>query len=344
VSHATKAAKAPAADVVQRYWHILRRLPRAPGVITVPELGRALEAEGLGASARTLERDLEKLALRFAGVECDMRTKPFRWRWAKSAESFLVPDLTLEAAVTWELARRHLAHLLPASALELLEPVFEQASRAIETQPSHRMARWARQVEALPPGLPRRVPAVARPVHRAVTRALLEQHTIDVDYRKYGANAAQRYELTPCGLLSRGGLLHLVATYGDDELPRLFSLHRVERAEVTERSASPPRGFKLESFVAEGHPGFRRGSENLRLEAWVDAGFARQLSEAPLSVDQNLSETKGRVRVRATVPDSMELRGFLRSHGPLLEVTKPRWLRLELRTELAQLLARYDGK
>jgi hypothetical protein len=87
--------------------------------------------------------------------------------------------------------------------------------------------------------------------------------------------------------------------------------------------------------------GFALGA-TIRLEAIVDDQVAITLHETPLSADQKLAERPdGRSRLTATVPDSLDLRGWLSSYGPLVEVVGPAKLRAAFADAARRLSAMY---
>ena len=67
---------------IERQWWILKQLPRAPRVVDVAAIERALRREGVRVSRRTIERDLIMLSGIFQ-IVCDDAHKPFGWAWAR---------------------------------------------------------------------------------------------------------------------------------------------------------------------------------------------------------------------------------------------------------------------
>src|SRR5690606_25670447 len=103
-----------------------------------------------------------------------------------------------------------------------------------------------------------------------------------------------------------------------------------------------PRAFSLERHIQSGALGFLLG-EQIVLRLRIDAGVAVGLSESPLSTDQTLTEPDaGLCELTATVSDSMELRGYLRSLGGLAEVLAPPALRQAMAEEARAMAARYE--
>jgi predicted DNA-binding transcriptional regulator YafY len=77
----------------------------------------------------------------------------------------------------------------------------------------------------------------------------------------------------------------------------------------------------------------------IRLEALFDRKVAIHLGERPLAKDQRLtSREDGRVRLQATVKDTLELRWWLLGFGDKVEVLAPKALRAEFKS-IAQRMA-----
>ena len=80
----------------------------------------------------------------------------------------------------------------------------------------------------------------------------------------------------------------------------------------------------------------------IRLELLLDADAAKTLEETPLSADQSLALARdGRVRVRATLPETEQLRWWILGFGETAEVVSPRRLREKMVATARGLAVRY---
>ncbi len=94
--------------------------------------------------------------------------------------------------------------------------------------------------------------------------------------------------------------------------------------------------------MEQGQAAYKLQDEPIALELLVSSLVADTLSEVRLAPDQALElAEEGRYRVRATVRDTIDLRGWIKSYGPHVEVVGPKRIREETRAELAQAAARY---
>jgi WYL domain len=337
-------ARGSEADTIHRLWALMRHVPRAPRRIDTARLEKLLGEEGLVVTRRSIQRDLERLAARFTTLRCDDRDKPYAWYWDGGAPLVEIPGMGISAAVTFSMVEAYLATALPRSTVKSLEPHFARARQVIDGASSTKIAAWPRKVRVVPRGLPLKPPNVLPRVLDAVYTALLDDRCFKVVYRKRGTSEDREYEVNPLGLVVRDGTLALVCTYWEYDNVSHMLLHRMSRVDLLDRPARRPRGFDLDAHVAAGGATYAFG-DPIALEATVDAIVAQTLSETPISKDQRLTP-KGdeRFELRATVPDTIELRGWLLGYGALVEVTKPDGLRDEIREKIGAMAERYGVK
>ena len=333
----------PTSESIHRHWAMLRLIPRAPRKIDSATIERVLLQQGISITRRSVQRDLETLSQYFIDLRRDDRSKPYGWCWDGKSPLLEIPGMGVQSAVTFELLREHLSHVVPRATLQAMQPYFKRARAVLGQNPDAKMTRWPSKVRVVPRGLRRHSPSVSRPLLHTVYTALLEERRLSVRYKKRGAAEASDYEISPLGVVLRDGTLVLVCTFWDYEQVNQMLLHRMTTAEIVSRPADRPRGFSLDEFIASGRIGYVKG-EPIKLSARVDARVALDLHEAPLSHDQKLDPCdEGWEALSATVPDTIELRTWLRGHGALIEVLEPRALREEMAAEAqaaAQLYSR----
>lgn len=307
---------------------------------TTSELRDALAGQGIEVEARTVQRDLRLLQRHFA-IECDERSKPHGWRWTSAGARDSVLGLSAPEALGLVLLERHLRHALPASWSSSLNALFQQAHAALERAgPLGRASRWVAKIHVAPPGLgqvPAELPPVA--VLEAVSDALLNEHQLQLSYRKLGTHEEHSYLLHPVGLLLRGATVYLAAVTDADRTGpvRHFALHRVVTALALPKSSALPVGLDMASAMKRsgGLFGTESGGELIDLCFRCDRVLADLICEAPLDASQHvetLSPDWYEVRVRLSL--SWELRWWLLSHIAQLEVVAPPSLREEVRRAL----------
>lgn len=327
---------------LSRHWHTLRLIPRAPRKIDTATLTAKLADRGYHIDQRSVQRDLNKLSGPFPLI-CDTRSRPYGWSWSRDAVSFDIPGMDMHTALAFRLAAEHLAPLLPSATVADLRPHFSRAKQTLAAMEGG-VSAWASAVRTLPAGLPRLPAQVDRDVLEAVHTGLLRQQRLQLRYLPRGVKAAKRYVANPLGLVYRDGSGYLVASLWDYDNVLQLALSRLQSAELLAEPRHVPPGFELDTYLASGAFGFQVSDAPVALVAWLAEGAAFRLREAPLSIDQRLTElADGRVELRATLPDTQALRVWLRGHGALCEVREPASLRAELAAEARSLAGVYGG-
>lgn len=294
------------------------------------EIHRRLEARGLRASPRTVQRDLEALASHY-GIECDTRAKPYGWRWPKDRKRVSVPDMEWPEALSFRLLEDYLSGLLPASISDHLQPYFRQARDKLGTHfDSAPIKRWPEKVRVLSPSQPLLAPKVRRSVHEAVTEALLSERQLEIDYTAVGQEASRTHRIHPLGLVLEGNVLYVVASFYDYAEPRLLAMHRMSRASPLSEPCETPDGFSLQRYVDEGGFGCG-GTELIELDATWHHSCGIHLLQAHLSASQQAEEIDAEtVRIRATVRRTERLTWWLMGFGANVEVHGPAELRRDI--------------
>jgi predicted DNA-binding transcriptional regulator YafY len=328
-------------ETVERYLRIMQLVPRGRRTDAARIEGQ-LASEGLSVTRRSVQRDLESLERSFPGLLCDRETKPYGWYWDKNAPLLGIPQMGVSAAVTFNLVETYLSPTLPRATLKYLNPYFAEARSTLGRQPGSRMSRWPKKVCIVPRGQPMLSPDVSDAVLEAVYTALLEERAFEVTYRPRGAKVDKTYEVHPQGMVVRSGALLLVCTlFKYDDVKQLV-LHRMKTAVLSSQPARRLSGFDLDDYVQGGEVAFRLGGK-IGLRIRMSSAAAHTLHESPLSRDQKIALLEeGIEELSATVPDTLELRTWLRSYGAAIEVLEPAELR-EAMTEEARALAEMYG-
>jgi predicted DNA-binding transcriptional regulator YafY len=322
---------------------MLRLIPRYPAKISGSDLTAKLIGEGFKISKRSVERDLDLLSRGFA-LACDDRERPYGWSWQKDAQPLHVPGLQVHEALVFKLVEAHLAHLLPATLREPLAPYLKLADQRIrESNPNRGPASWPAKVRVVPPTQPLLAPKVSDAAFRAITQALLDGVQLTAHYLPRGGAKSTEYRLNPLGLVQRGPVTYLVATAWDYEDPRTFSVHRFTAAEPLEQPAQSIAGFDLDAYIANGALGFRHSNENILLTARFIAPAADHLRETPLTKDQVLEVDGSFTVLKASVPNTGQLRWWLLGFGEQVEVLGPPEIRSEMAATAKAMAARYRG-
>lgn len=338
-------------DPLIRNLVLLGLIPRHPRSIATPELQAALAREGFEVDLRTLQRDLaDKLSPRFQ-LLCSAddpdpavrRQRPYRWSFAPGAQHSL-PRISPAAALAMQLAEGHLRHLLPPGVLAQLEPQFEEARRLLQSLGHNPLGHWAQRVRALPNGkalLPARVDPQ---VWETVADALLHRRQLTVDYLSRSKGAVRRLRLHPKAVVARGPVSYLIASVDGYSDIRHFALHRIQQAQA-ESTPADDAGFDLDAYLPIAAFSPRNGTGTVPLVADVHPQLAWTLRETPLSEDQVLEPLPDTdwMRLRASVPDDVEILRWALSLGDQVTVRTPAAIRKETLEIIASQYRRYSG-
>ena len=325
-------------NAVSRQWEMLQLLPTKPPGIEVKVLQAKLKDLGYGVVKRTVERDLTELSTRFP-IECNNKGKPFGWYWNPNISANL-PALTLAEALSLRLVEDLLKPLLPQAILVSLQAHFNQAQiKLTSLKHGNAIAHWQDKVRHVPPTLPLLPPSIDSEVLDQVQQALLNDKQIDVDYETAHAGKSSRQTLHPLALVQRGPITYLVATAFSYQDIRIYALHRMRNAAISDQPAKRPANFNLDTYIASG--AFQFGEGTLQLKAWVSADLADYLRESHLSEDQTLEAEDGGYQLTTTVSDSWQLRWWIRSQGAGIVIIEPKSLRQEIVSSLKQAAEQY---
>ena len=333
-----------ATDTTLRYLKLLSCLPRHPDRLSTKALQSKLERDNPehSVSLRTMQRDLERLSSIFP-ISCIERGRAKYWFWTEKDALTQIPDMGAPTALALRMAEEYLQSVLPPPTLDLLRPYFKRA-RAVLADTE--LGAWTSKVRTIHRGPELIPPVVPREVHDTVHEALLGGKQVRVMYRRRGSTAPSERLLHPVGLVTRAGIVYLVAGVADYSDLRHFALHRMTAAQVLAEKARPAPGFSLDRHVH------------------ADDAFAYPLSERPMSLkllaprcrrrtslrvpafrgpENHPRPRNGRTLIEATVADTRELRWWLRGFGDHVEVQSPAALRSEFKEQSRALYELYES-
>lgn len=278
---------------------------------------------------RTIQRDLKTLSAIFPLLEDD-QARPYGWSWARDAKVLDIPGMEPPAALTFHIAENFLSAQLPLATVKYLQPHFQRAREVLNSTTADGYRSWTDKVRILPRGLPLMPAEVNDRVQNIVYQALFEERRFQAGYRPRGQDGLSEYEVNPLGLVFRQGVTYLVATLWEYDDVVQLALHRFQHVELLEDRASVPDGFDLDDYISQGEFEYPMSARFLRLRLRFDEDAAFHLNETPLSEDQTIEACPGgKVEVRATVKDTLELRWWLLGFGGNVEVLGPAALRRE---------------
>jgi predicted DNA-binding transcriptional regulator YafY len=276
---------------------------------------------------------------------CDDSKKPFQWSWQPDARGTMFPVMDPAEALTIALAEKHLKTLLPKNSYRKIETYFKQARQTLSTEDKSKLRRWTQKVRVFPRGQPLEIATIRKDIEKVIYEALLNDTKVRVLYRKRYATVSSEYIVSPLGLVSRNAVHYLICAV--DHAPgsiRYLPLHRFTKAVDLYDPVEIPEGFSLDRFLENNSLGFLRSVNPVKLEVIFSTHAAYHLSETPLNKTQSITATRdGRVRIKATVADTSELRFWILGFGSSVEVVRPASLRKELSNTSKEMNKIYTG-
>lgn len=326
-------------DTLIRQWAMLRTIPRFPKRIDATTIHTRLQDLGMSVSLRTVQRDLYTLAETFP-LNFD-ESKPQGWCWREGASQLEVPSMDAHAALTFNLVEQYMQNLLPRSTLSHMAPWFDAAQGVANAQAST-VTKWQEKLRVIPHSF-NRIPTQIDPdIQATIYSGLLAEKQLAVTYRALSTGAeAKTYPLHPLGLVVMEQVVYLVCTVKNYQDARFLAVHRIDAARLLADDAKRPENFDMDAFISREF-GIRMGDVPLNLSLRVRGILSKYLAETPVAHDQVMTPFNDEwTQINVTVPDTVQLRVWLRSMGPDAVVMSPSSLKEQLVAEQAQLLRLY---
>ena len=330
-----------------RFMTMLRLLPRWPGFISTAALKDKLCAAGYEVSLRTVQLNLERLQETEPGLRSRKSGRESsEWFFEADAPVVIVPSLDDHTALAFELADAFLREVTPPETIVALKPFVVEAGKRLTNRSQIAAAKWKDKIHVFPLGLRRKAPRIRPEVRDVVYQALLDEQAIRIFHMSRGKSTVKEFVISPLGLVVRDYVVYLYGLTREKQQVLAFALHRTCSALV-----APNEPYvRPEGFVLQDHENLVSmpidGSPILQLKMRIDLNSAVSLRECPLAGRQTLEpdtsdvEGKGFI-LRADVPNTVELRQWIRSLGAQAQVLEPGHLRAEIADELEHLSMKY---
>lgn len=324
---------------ILRQWAMLRLLPRFPRKTSVGDLMAGLARLGFDTTTRTIQRDLNVLALSFPLLSDD--AKPQGWSWASDAPQLSLPNYDQQSAMGFLVARLHLNQILPKSVSSYLQPWFDAAGHALAGLgiPAQTLAKKIRVESRALSLMP---PDIKGHVLELVYDSLIQERCLEVTYSSRSAQTIKSYVVHPVAMVVVDSVSYLVAVFDQHADVRHLALHRIENALPVDVERRIPQGFDLDDYIAKGSFGLLRDEAPMNLRFRMKSQWASHLLETPLGANQKIKDLEnGWTEISVLVPNTSQLRWWLRGFGPDVVVEGPDGLVAEFRSESRIMLEQY---
>jgi predicted DNA-binding transcriptional regulator YafY len=246
-----------------------------------------------------------------------------------------------QTALAFKLAEHFAGRLMAPSTLNALAPYFAQADQVLADTPSP-VRTWPEKIRTITRGQSLIPPEIDQEILHTLYEGLFNDRQIEARYQRRYDGQIRDYRISPLGVVFRDGVVYLICQRNGREGIVHLAMHRFLDARVTETPVHRPADFDLDAYVRTGGLDFRLSDGVIELELRVAAETAVHLQETPLSRDQTLTPLEdGDQRLRATVPDTAQIRWWLLGLGDNVEVIAPALLRAEIRDRLEAALSAY---
>lgn len=328
-------------ETLLRQWRMLHLIPREPQKRSTSEIAARLNQDSETAvHVRTVQRDLNELS-RFFHYTSDAEGRTQYWYFPRTQKLMDLPAMDAGAALALLLAREHLRRLMPPSTLNLIGAYFNRAEDALRELGSAPLATWRQRVCVMSRGPHLQPPKIDQIVLTRVYEAVLEGKQLLATYKARGAKTAKQHLLNPLGIAVHDGVTYVAATAKEYQDVVTYALHRMSAVQIQQSVARRPKTFVLEEFVATTFR-YPVSRQVMKLVLRLDQSAAQHLVERALSGDQVVVPAGDKTEIRATVPDTEDLRWWLLGMGEHVEVRSPTSLRAEIRDRLGAASANYQ--
>ena len=329
-------------DTTLRQIKLLELLPREPFKKSPQNLQDDLSQLGFEVSIRTIQRDLKVLS-GILPLVSDERDKPYGWSWHKSAQG-LNPVMDPIEALTFSLAEEYLEPIMPSKSFKRMKIFFDRANNGLKEMDKSSIKNWRDNVRVVPQWQSLIAPDINENTEAEIYDALLKGNQLTVEYLKRGEKKADERVINPLGIVLQGVVHRLICTMEDSpDTPRHLPIHRFKSAQWNGKKLSQPVGFKIDEFIANQNIGYLISQKPIKLEAVFQSLAGFHLTETPISKNQDLKQLKdGSYRLRATLPNTSQLRWWLLGFGDQVEIINPRTLREEFKEKFNNLSKTYE--
>mgnify|MGYP006169705841 CR=1 FL=1 len=316
-----------------RHWEMLRLIPKEPGSISAGDLHKKLDELGFKVTKRTVERDLNSLSEAGFPLVFDDTDQPYLWSWSRLSSGFHAPNMSVSDALLTVMASMTLNDLLPSMLSSTLNDLKQEAEKVLDAvQHSSNLSSWRNKIAVKLPMQPLIAPAIDAQVKADIYDALLRDEQIEVQYKsrsKEHGEQAGCYVLNPLGVIQRGWIIYLAATFDGYSDVRLLAMNRIENTRRLYAPVNKPKGFKLSKYLEDGFADFGAGQQ-IELKAVVSKQLRKHLQESKLSEDQKIVDSEQGSILSATVPMTQQLIWWVRGLGSQIEVIEPSVLKAQL--------------
>ncbi len=277
---------------------ILSMIPHRSRITSRQVLQQLQQSHGMVVSERTVQRTLRRLVDE-CGIECDMRDKPYGYRWSPGSLPWVAGLLSDTETMLIALARQNIQLNFPATV-----ETHHVGSSTIE--------RWQERIRIEPACAPCQAPKLDSEILAVISEALYRDLELGISYTNL---QGELYEVrvAPLGLIQKGLGFYLVFNSLEHQSIDHVSLFRIRQARMGQDLIERPQGFRLSDYEGNGH--FTRHGQRINLSFNIKTEVGAHLVDTPLHPEQKVTVHENCLEIQATLEESHTLHRWLRSMG-----------------------------
>jgi predicted DNA-binding transcriptional regulator YafY len=315
-------------DTLLRYLQLLQLLPVVPNKKSTTQLRSELSQldQAYAVSARTTQRDLEKLSLIFP-ITNEQVGRSYYWYWADQTSYAQFPAMGKAQALALILADKYLDKVLPPDVHNLLSAYIAKASSILAESDLSDVEEKIIRIESGPALIHKKIDIEVR---QQVFDAVLQEKQLTLHYKNQVGTKKVFEHLHPLGIVIKDNVSYLVAFTMPNKYKMQFALHRIKKALISTDNAHKDNKYTLQSYIfEESEFSYPITHDEIKLKLRIDSSLVSYFQENSLSSNQKVKQVDGKWLVNVTTGDNADLRWWLLSFGDKVEVISPASLRDE---------------
>lgn len=177
-----------------------------------------------------------------------------------------------------------------------------------------------------------------------IVEAMRDNCTLEMTYQGFAKTEPSTFMVEPYCLKMFKQRWYMVAHAPDRDMIRIYALDRIHALEPTTRKFKLPKDFDAEFYFRNHYGVSDMEKQPEEVEIKIEAYQANYLRTLPLHASQTEIERHERFSIfRYYIAPSFDFIQELLTHGAVLEVLKPQWLREKLQHDLAYQLSKYQN-
>ena len=294
---------------------------------------------------KKVERALDKMQSVYDDQPFEVyESSPNRY---KAIEGFEFPTEQVDSptALTLLMAKDLLQHSLPSVCHKQLNDHLGDIEDRLKKSSKSEYLNWKAKVAWYPEGYSNHMGDISDinpAVFDAISQAVFLDKKIKAKYFPRYKEDSKSSEINPLGLVNRGSIVYLVATYWNYDNVVHLPLYRFTSVEILEKETHKPAGFDLQTYIEEG--GLLKkefDGEEVQVTLKASKYLLEHFQERPPGVPGTFRSDEENKTATFNQIITNEFIWWLRAMGPSVKVLQPESLIDTLKKDLEKTLAQY---